>query len=420
MNMKNHQLIEKWVPALRCGGFRAYLGTQFLSSMGAWAQSFTLAWVGMQISDTTMMQGVLGFATYIPMTLLTLPAGALIDRMKKRSILLFSEILMMVLSCILAAACFAGWMTYGFLLAGSITYGVLMAFDLTARHTFIGEMVPGGAVRNALALNATASNIARILGPLAAGFIMQYAGTGWALLFNALTFIPFIGITGASKSGRIQPAIPKANILRDMAAGFRQIAKDRVLLRMVISAFVVMTLVANYNILIPLTARDSLGLSEAGGGILMMWIGIGAILGSVFTVLTHGVSRKKGFFEAVCFIAAACTLFTGFGRDYLLTVMCLLAAGFTFVATTTLTNASLQDRLPGEYRGRAVSVYSFIFAGSTPIGNLVAASMAEGRTPWHAWFWSGIACLGLLCLIFALFIILKRAKAGRTNGSHGL
>lgn len=413
MKMKLQGILAKWVPALQYGSFRSYWGTQYFSSMGAWAQSYTLAWLGMQLSASAMMQGLLGFATYIPMTILTLPAGAIIDRMKKRSILLISEILMMVLSFLLALLFFCGVMTYEVLLACSMAYGVLMAFDLTARHTFIGEIVPGGTVKNALALNATSSNISRILGPVAAGFIMHAAGSGWALAFNALTFIPFICIIGSSKTGRTKPEIPKKNIWRDMAAGLKQIKNDAILFRMVISAFVVMTLTANYNILIPLTARDALGLNEAGGGMLMMWIGMGAILGSIFTVLTHRVSGKKGFYEAICLSAAACTLFIGFQGSYLITTVCLLIAGFTFAATTTLTNASLQNRLSGEYRGRAISVYSFIFAGSTPIGNLIAGALVENRSPWHAWFWSSVICLGILGLIFIYFMMMKKRRRNR-------
>jgi MFS family permease len=415
------RLAERAAPALVDPGFRRYWIGQLISALGAWMQSFTLSWVGMQLSPSPFWQGVLGFSQYIPMTLLTLFAGAVADRVRKRRMLLATQFSLTILATLMGIVFLTGIQSYSLLLVAAVINGTLMAFDLPARHSFVGELVPRPIIKNAIAFNSTAFNIARIIGPMLAGFVMAGFGSGWCFLINALTFIPFLYFIWTSKGGRTVANPNPSGMWRETVQGLKHIARNRVLLRTSIVAFVVMTMVTNYNILIPLTARDSLGLTESGGGILMTWLGIGAIVGSIATAISHRAAGRRGFFEAMCVAAALATLFIGYQGNYAITAVTLVLTGFTFASFTTLTNSVLQTHSSDEYRGRVVAMYSLIVGGTAPIGNLICGSLADAQksvkdAPWFSWFWCAVICLILLAVIYTIFFFYYRKKRMEAAG----
>lgn len=408
------RVTQRAAPSLVDPGFRRYWIGQLISALGAWMQSFTLSWVGMQLSPSPFWQGVLGFTQYIPIMVLTLFAGAIADRVRKRNMLLVTQTCLTILALLLGLVFLTGIQSYAILLIAAFINGTLMAFDMPARHSFVGELVPRPILKNAIAFNSTAFNIARIIGPMLGGFVMAALGSGWCFVSNAVSFLPFLYFIWTSKGGRTVANTTRGSMWRDTLDGLRHIKANRVLLRTSIVAAVVMILVTNYNILIPLTARDALRLTESGGGILYTWLGIGAIVGSVATAVTHRMANKRGLFEVMCILAAMATLFIGFQENYLITAITLVVTGLTFASFTTLTNSILQSHSSDEYRGRVVSMYSLIVGGTAPLGNLISGSLATHTpvrdAPWFSWFWCAVICLIALTIIYALFFFYYRKK----------
>ncbi len=427
------RVAQRAAPSLVDPGFRRYWAGQLISALGAWMQSFTLSWVGMELSPSPFWQGVLGFAQYTPIFFLTFFAGAVADRVKKRNMLLITQTCLTLLALLMGVVFLTGIQSYPILLVAAVLNGTFMAFDMPARHSFVGELVPRDIIKNAIAFNSTAFNIARIIGPMLGGFVMAGLGSGWCFVSNAVSFLPFLYFIFTSKGGRTVANTKRTNMLHEMLDGFKHIGASRILLRTSIVAFVVMTMVTNYNILIPLTARDSLRLTESGGGILYTWLGVGAIAGSIGTAVTHRVANRRGLFEIICVFAALATLFIGFQGNYLITAITLMLTGLTFASFTTLTNSILQTHSTDEYRGRVVSMYSWIVGGTAPIGNLICGTLADAHVPgtdpgtglpyvqdpdapWFAWFWCAIICLILLVGIYTtLFFVYRKKRLERAG-----
>jgi MFS family permease len=393
---------QKNMPSLLRPGFRSYWSGQFISAIGAWMQSLALSWAALQLSPSPIWLGIFGFAQYFPMLLLTLPAGAIADRVRKRYMLIITQSSLTVLALLLALIFFLKIESYPLLLVAAFINGTLMSFDMPARHVFIGELVPREELRNAVAFNSTSFNVARIIGPLVAGVVMGAVGSAWCFVLNALSFIPFISAVFFSRGGRTKPEKSGTSIFKELIEGLKYIGRHKILLRVSVIAFITMTMVTNYNVLVPLTARDSLGLGETGYGVLMVWLGIGAIAGSLFTAMAHKTCSRKNMLESACLAACVTTAMIGFMGNYIITAISLVLAGFTFAVFTSMTNAQLQDNAEEQFRGRAVSIYSFIVGGTTPLGNLIAGSFAEMGTPWFSW----VMCAAIGVVLIAAAIVI--------------
>ncbi|MDP2892651.1 MAG: MFS transporter, partial [Bacillota bacterium] len=334
---------QKNMPSLCRRGFRAYWGGQLFSAIGAWMQSLALSWVALQLSPSPVWLGVFGFAQYMPMLLFTLLAGAVADRIKRRNMLLTTQVSLTGLALLIALIFFLNIQSYPLLLAAAIINGTLMAFDMPVRHVFVSELVPKDELRNAVAFNTASFNVARVIGPLLAGVVMGAVGVAWCFMLNALSFVPVIFVIFFSRAGRKKPEHTGRGIFKEFIEGLKYIGTHKVLLRVSVIAFITMMMATNYNVLMPLTARDSLGLGETGYGVLMTWLGIGAIAGSLFTAMAHKTCTKKRMFEAMCIAACAAITMIGFMGNYIITAISLVLTGFTFGAFITMTNTLLQE-----------------------------------------------------------------------------
>jgi predicted MFS family arabinose efflux permease len=249
-------------------------------------------------------------------------------------------------------------------------------------------------------------NLARIIGPALAGIVMGYAGVAVCFFANAISFgavvisLFFIELHPVQK----KPNVENANLIGEIKDGLKYIYRKKVLLYTLIVMAIVGTFVPNFNVLVPVFAKEILKENEAGFGILMSFMGFGSFLGAMFIATLSKSGPKKFIIYIVPIIVGALLIATGYTNVYLLTGIFLAITGFFFISFTSSANSTLQLNSRNEYRGRVMSVYTLVFAGSTPFGNLYAGLFAEHFNARIGF----AACGGIIILLMIPLLIYKR------------
>lgn len=364
-------------PALSVRNYRYFWTGQLVSVMGTWMQSAAQSWLVLTLTDSPFLLGLIGVVQFTPVLLLSLFAGVFIDRFPKKNILIFTQGTSMLLAFILALLVFTGRVEYWHILLLSLGLGIVKTIDIPARQSFMIELVGKNVLLNAIALNSTAFNLARVAGPAVAGFLMALVGAGWCFFINGMSFIAvLIGLLQI----KVAPVIRKSskkNILPDIKEGLKYVFKSKILLRATLILAFYSTFGMNYGVLIPVFARNQLGTGSTGYGFLMSCLGVGAFTGALLIAVSSskGTKTKRLFF--VPLIVSALFIAMGFSHSYSLSAMLVTLIGFSNIFFTTTVNTTMQVNSNDEFRGRVMSVYSLVFAGSTPLGNAFVGSISD-------------------------------------------
>jgi MFS family permease len=387
--------------ALRYPNYRRWFVGQALSLIGTWMQSVAQGWLVYDLTGSKLALGVISFAGTVPSLFLMLPAGALVDRVPKRKLLIVTQTVMMGTAFALALLSATGKVQAWQIAVLAFIGGVAMAFDTPARLSLAADMVDDRRdLQNAIALGATMFNLARILGPAIGGIVLASMGATWCFILNGLSFIAvLIALVGM----RLPPMAPQTRSRRlasEIAAGLRYVW-DAPLARAVISLVGVASVFGfSYTVLLPAYAADVLHVGEAGLGMLNTAVGVGALAGSL-VVANMGRSSYKGRFLTLGSLLFPIGLLgVAATKSYPLALFALGVAGFGFVSQNATSNTLIQSGVPDELRGRVMSVYSFMFFGTAPLGSLLAGALAQATGPSIA-----IAIGASICLAYALFII---------------
>lgn len=272
-------------------------------------------------------------------------------------------------------------------------------------------------VLNAVALNSTVINLGRIVGPALAGVVMALVGAGWCFLVNGVTFIAVI--VGLFKID-VAPVVkkrPKGTVIPDIKEGLIYLFKSPILTTTTLILAIVSTFGMNYSVLIPVFARNQLGLDAQGYGLLMSSLGVGSLLGALIVAggSSRGPNRVRLF--VVPFITSSLFIIMGFNRSYLLSALLIGSMGFANIFFTTTANSLMQINSDNEYRGRVMSVYSLVFAGSTPLGNMFVGSIADRAGGGSAFFWAGVVTVLLVLGTTMAHKVRKRISAAKSDAS---
>ncbi|MEG2289173.1 MAG: MFS transporter [Clostridium sp.] len=378
-------------PALTYKNFRWFWFGQCVSLIGSWVQTTTQGWLVLQIvgENTGFSLGVINALQFTPVMLFSLFAGVIIDRFSKRKILIFTQIGLMVMALIQAALVFTGVIQFWQLAIIALIVGCINTIDMPARQSFVIELVGKDSLMNGIALNSTAFNGARILGPAVAGIIIAYVGIEMCYFINAISFIPVI--YGIYKINVAEVKSDKnKDMLREIKDGLSYIKGNRILVKTFAMISVMGIFAFNYNILIPLFAVDVLGLTSKGYGFLMSALGVGSLVGAVTVAAKSKRGPRYKVIVAAAYIVSLILVILGINRQKYIMAGLLAFIGIFNIAFSTSANSTVQLNSKDEYRGRVMSVYTLFFAGVAPIGSLFTGTIANGFGPARAFVLSGI------------------------------
>ena len=360
-------------------------------------QSVAQSWLVYRLTGSATLLGMVGFCSQIPVFLLAPIGGAVADRRNRHRILVATQTAAMILAFMLAALTLTHrvQVIHVFVLAALL--GLVNAFDIPARQAFVVEMVGKDDLTNAIALNSSMVNGARIVGPAIAGILVATIGEGWCFLLNGVSYIAVIGGLVMMRITPLARVAPKKSAVADIAEGFRFVAGSPPVRALMLLLGLVSLTGMPYAVLMPVFADQILHRGSSGLGILMGASGFGAFLGAFSLAVRRGW-RGLGTWVAYSSAGFGIALIAfALSRWFLLSIVLLIPVGFSMMVEMASSNTLLQMMVPDELRGRVMAVYSMMFMGMAPIGALLAGSFA-GR--WGAP--KTVAAGGVVCVLGAL------------------
>jgi MFS family permease len=391
-------------PALGNRSFRAFWLSQSISLTGTWMQNLALPWLAYTLTGSPFLLGLVGAVQFLPTMLLSVFAGALTDRLVKVKTVLFTQTVLTLGSAVLAVLVFTHTASYGVLLAVALVTGLANTLDFPSRQAMVGELVGTELLMNAVALNSSLFNAARIVGPALAGLVMGAWGIGWCFALNTLSFLPAIGVLMTLP--RTPPKHESPRLAHAVREGVAYVFAERPLRNVLLAVALMSVLGFNFSVILPVLVKQTLGLGETQYGILMSCMGAGSFV-AAFTIATrsrHGprtaVLGWAPLATGVLFAALAYT------RWFPLIGALMVIVGFSNIAFFTTANSFLQLNSKPEFRGRVISYYSLLFGGLTPVGSLLAGGLVEVGGPTLGFIATGSA-------LFAIFLFWRVRRARR-------
>jgi MFS family permease len=363
--------------AFRHRDFRLFWTAQLVSLIGTWMQSVAQSWLVLQLTNSPFRLGLVGTLQFTPMLLFSFVAGALADRLPKRRLIIGSQIVLFVQALCLAALIEFGHVQYWHVALLALVYGIANTIDMPTRQAFLVEMVGKPDLMNAIALNSGMFNAARIVGPALAGVLIAHWGMAPAFFFNALSFLPVIVVLTAIHAQGLPRAQSGRRLQAEIGEGLGYAARTPRILLTLAMVVAVSAFLFNYNIFVPLLARDVLHQDASGFGLLMTTLGVGALTGAVALALTGRGRPPVAALAVPALVQGVATALLAAAGSVRLAAALLLITGFCGILFMAGSNSTLQLTVPDELRGRVMSLYTFVFAGVTPFGSLLVGSVAE-------------------------------------------
>jgi MFS family permease len=377
--------------ALEVPNFRRYVSGQSLSLIGTWVETVAQALLVLRLTHSGVVLGLTTAARYAPILLLSPYAGLLVDRFAKRRVLLATQAGLSLVSAVLGALVLTGQIRIWQVVVLAVLFGMLSAVDNPARMAFVQEVVGRDMVRNAVSLNTTLVNVARVAGPTVAAVLVATVGIGWCFVVNAVSFGFVIASLITLDTRRLHPVPPVPRGHGQLRAGLRYAAGVPAIIRPLLMMALVGTFTFEFEVSLPLLAEKTFH----GTGTTYSWLigalGAGAIAGGLYaarsagTGVTRLVKAAVGYAIAVALVAAAPTLATAIAA-------CVLT-GVASVIFLTTGNATIQLASDPEYRGRVTALWSTALVGSTAIGSPVIGGLSDLASPRYALGLGAAACL---------------------------
>jgi len=363
--------------ALRHRNFRLFFAGQSLSLVGTWMQRIALGWLIYRLTDSAFLLGLVGFAGQIPTFLLAPVAGVLADRYDRHRMLLLTQTLAMVQALVLAALVLTGHVAVWHLVVLAVALGAINGFDMPTRQSFMVEMVDDRAdLGNAIVLNSTMVNGARLVGPTVAGLLVAAAGEGVCFLVNGLSYLAVIASLLAMRTVPRSGPRARGAVWRGLAEGLRYAARFEPIWALLALLAVFSLTGLPYAVLMPVFARDILHGGPDALGFLMGAAGVGALVGAVNLAARRsvvGLGRVLGLAAAVF---GGGLLGMAWSRTLWLSLPLMSLMGYGQMILFSASNTLLQTMVDDPMRGRVMSFYTMSVMGFVPVGNLVAGSLA--------------------------------------------
>jgi MFS family permease len=371
--------------------YRLFSVGQLVSLIGTWMQTVALAWLVLKITNSPAQVGFIVAVQFVPTFIGGMHGGLVADRFDKRNVLLTTQALFTVQAVALSAVALAHVASLAVLYALALVQGAITAVDNPARQAFVAEMVPSDEVPNAVGLNSAMFNTARIVGPAVGGVLIDLVGTTTCFMINAVSFLAVIAGLLAMRPAeffRGEPAARRKGALRE---GLRYTWDDPTLRLVMIMVALIGTLAMNFQVVLPVLAKQVFHGSAGTFGMLSAVIGAGSLVGALAVA-----SRGRPTVRVLVLAAGAfglAMLLDAFAPGLGWEVPFLVVTGIASVAFFATANATLQLRSRPELRGRVLAIYLFLFLGSTPIGGPIVGWISGQWNARWALAVGGVACL---------------------------
>jgi MFS family permease len=399
---RNYSAKEGMLRSLRHRNFQLFFSGQLISLIGTWMQNIAQSWLVYRLTGSSLLLGVVGFAGQIPVFLLAPVGGMAADRWNRHRVVIATQTLSMILALVLAGLTLSHIVRVWEIGVLAACLGAVNAFDIPARQSFLIEMVGREDLMNAIALNSSMFNGARVIGPAVAGLLVAWIGEGWCFFANAVSYIAVIAGLLLMRLGPPRKVVNRTPPIEHIAEGFRFVHRTKPIAALMMLIGLVSLVAVPYTVLMPIFADRILHGGARGLGILMGAVGTGALLGALTLAMRRGVQglgRWVGF-SAMAF-GISLVVFS-FSRWFWVSVILLIPTGYAVMLQMSSSNTLIQAMVPDELRGRAMSVYTMMFMGMAPMGSLFAGALADRiGAPWTV-------AIGGLGAVAGAFFFLKR------------
>ena len=386
--------------ALRHRNFRLFVTGQSISLIGTWMTRVATSWLVYRLTGSALLLGFVGFAGQIPTFLLAPFAGVLVDRLNRRNLLVWTQILAGVQSLVMAGLTLAKVITIHEIIALSALQGLINAFDMPARQSFLIQMVSDEAGKpdrqdlgNAIALNSSMVNLARLIGPALAGIIIAAFGEGYCFAIDGFSYIAVVISLLMMHVPPLTIQRAATSMLHQLKEGWSYVAAFSPI-RTILLLFAIISLMGMpFMVLMPIFASQVLHGGPHTLGYLMGASGVGALVSAISLAMRKSVRGLTGMIQiaAICF-GSGLILF-GLSHSLWLSLLLMLVTGFGMMQGLAASNTVIQTLVPEDKRGRVMSYYTMAFVGMAPFGSLLAGALAHRFGAPHAVMITGSLCL---------------------------
>ncbi len=381
--------------ALRHRNFRLFFGGQTISLIGTWMTRIATSWLVYRLTGSALLLGTVSFAGQIPTFLFAPFAGVWVDRLNRRQVLVWTQTLAMIQSFLLAALTLSGHITIELILILSVMQGLINAFDMPGRQAFMVQMVVDRAdLGNAIAINSSMVNVARLIGPSLAGMLIAATSEGWCFLIDGISYIAVIASLLMMRLNVAAARRAATSTLTELKEGWSYVS-GFLPIRTILTLFAVVSLMGMpFVVLMPIFAARVLHGGPHTLGFLMGAMGVGALVSALSLAARKSV---RGLIRMIPVAAAVFGLgLIGFGLSHVfwLSMLMVLVAGMGMMQGMAASNTIIQTLVHEDKRGRVMSYYTMAFVGMAPFGSLLAGALAHVIPPTPIWIVSGMVLAG--------------------------
>ncbi|HJW22459.1 MAG TPA: MFS transporter [Candidatus Limnocylindrales bacterium] len=368
--------------ALRHRNYRLFFGGQLISLVGTWMQSVAQSWLVLQLTGEAWVLGLVAAAQFTPVLILGLFGGLVADAAPKRRTLVATQTGAMLLAFALWLLVASGTVQVWHVVLLALGLGVVNAIDMPTRQAFSVEMVGRRDIGNAVALNSAMFNGARIIGPAVGGLAIGAFGVATAFLLNGVSFLAVIGGLLLMREEQLHspPRIARPSTLgavfEHLGEGLRYVRRTHVVLLATVVIGLVSTFGMNFTVLVPPLAVEVLHVDAAGYGFLMAAMGVGSLVAALAIAFSGRTGPRV--IGAGALVLGLSELVLGTSHSFGLSIIAMFVGGVGAIAMAATANTVIQLTVPDQLRGRVMSVYTTVFAGSTPFGGLSMGGLASG------------------------------------------
>ena len=381
--------------ALAHKNYRLFFTGQSISLIGTWMTRIATSWLVYRLTGSAFLLGIVGFAGQIPSFLLAPFAGVLVDRWNRHRLLVITQVLALLQSLAMAVLTLTGVIKTSHIILLSVFQGLINAFDMPARQAFVVEMVEKREdLANAIALNSSMVNAARLIGPSVGGVVIAAIGEGWCFMIDALSYIAVIAsLLAMTLTSRMIQPIREANIFQQLREGWNYAARFAPIRDILLLIGLVSLVGMPYTVLMPVFADDVLHGGPNTLGLLMAASGVGALVGAMLLAARKSVLGLGKYIPLTAGAFGAGLIMFSFSRMIWLSLLLMVLTGLGFMVQMAVSNTILQTIVDEDKRGRVMSFYTMAFMGAAPFGSLLAGSVADRIGAPHTLLFGGIGCL---------------------------
>jgi MFS family permease len=388
--------------AMQHRNFQLFIGGQLVSLTGTWMQTTAQLWLVYKLTNSAALLGLFGFANGIPILLLASVGGYVGDRYNRLYGVIATQTVSMILAFALAVLQLNHMLSEWGIIVIAFLVGIVNAFDVPIRQSLFVQMVGKEDLPNAIALNSSIFNGARVVGPAIAGFAIAWIGAGWCFFLNGVSFLAVIGALLAMRVSHDKPQPSEESPWQNFIQGFRFAMAD-VPIRSVLVLLSVLSLFGlQYSVFLPIFADGILHGGAKGMGFLMSSAGIGAVIGALYFAGRTSYTGLARWIAGTSMVCAIGLIIFSQSHFFVLSTLVIFFVGFAATVQMAATNTIVQNRVPDELRGRVMAVYATMFMGVQPIGSLIAGGIAKRIGAPNT-----LTIFGLLVLIASLFFLFR-------------